>query len=162
MKSRQQNNWHGQQEEEEHKDNHENEEEEWERVIQHKIDVLVAARLRACRGHKEVTVRPRIERNVRFWVSSAREKGCDDPHHDSQGCPGPFHPHSFFNHTEFAHYQHHSTRVTGRREYIHTMCLSTNEVTFREFFKTGRVKWRVCHKVETKEETGKHISPCRM
>ena len=138
----------------EQKGNYENEEEEWERVIQQKVNTLVVSRIRGSPSLKESTQRMRIDNNVRFWVQSARTKGCDDSYHASGGCPGPFRPAPFFDNTAFAHYSHFAPRVTGRHDYLPMKCRSTCELRFQEFFKTGRVKWRVCHKVETMEENG--------
>ena len=102
----------------------------------------------------ESTQRYRIEQNVKFWVKSAREHGCDDPHHSAQGCPGPFRPDSFFEHTEFAHYAQYANRITGRKERILPVCMKHSEERFQQLFTRGRIKWRVCHKEETRKERG--------
>ena len=105
------------------------------------------------------SARGRIEKNVRFWVKAAREKGCDDPHHASEGCAGAFQAASFFDNTEFAHYKEFAVRLTGRGNSIFTKCAQLSKHRFQEFLKNGRIKWRVCHKVETLKERSQ-VSSC--
>jgi hypothetical protein len=124
-------------------------ERQWEEVIEQTIEKL-------CRLHKSAAMCPsrqhhsydeafhrsRISTHVRLWVSTARRTGCtgttaqQGQRHAPGGCPGPFHPSSFFDHTQFAHWERYKRSENGlspHADKISTRLLYASAKTFAGF-----------------------------
>ena len=114
--------------------------------------------------YDEETQRKRILTNVRAHAAHGRQQPCEGRHHAPFGCPGAFVPETYFDETQFAHFNTTTTKVskvtaaTGKSkdaQKIYQKCRNGATTTFKEFLKTGRIKWTVCHKVETEVEETK-------
>jgi hypothetical protein len=83
----------------------------WKKAIEQRADDLFKTFWYSVRHHQYEYVQneQRILTNVQLHVKCARKLGCDPPHAPS-GCPGPFHPSTFFDQMEFAHHDEYKVK----------------------------------------------------
>ena len=151
-----------QDEENEDEADKENEEQQWETLIKERSEHMLA-RYKVSHAKDHVTDeyhRARITANVRLWVNTARNKGCtgteDGGLHAPGGCPGPFTPSSFIDHTQFAHWKKYKRSEGNKRDKVYNMIMDSSTAKFAKCMTGpeahGRVLWVQCHHAESRQQ----------